>query len=382
VTYQIPVVLMSHRFTTPITTSGAAGITVAAVAVSLLGCVHASRPVVDAPAALTLTAAGTHFSTVASDARGVVEVQTVSVALDRIDQRELPLDRTYRHQGTGRGVVVYVFDGGVMSTHPELAGRVRKGYDAFDNDPAICNSHGTAVAGAVAGRTLGVAPEAEIVDVKMVECGKLRGTIKAIVDGTKWVIEDQKTHGRPSVANWSFIADTASRIPQLDSAVARLRAAGIPVIVSAGNLEINACRVSPGNADGTIVVGASSIARTPGSSRVVDRRSYNTAYGPCVDVYAPGDSVLLPSFDATRAPSVQLWNGTSMSTGYVSGAAALYLEANPLAHPDDVSRHIRETATRNVVQDAGTPLSRMLYVGPAREELKSVAEIRAQMARR
>ena len=44
--------------------------------------------------------------------------------------------------------------------------------------------------------------------------------------------------------------------PALDSAVASLRAEGIPVIVSAGNVEVNACRVSPGNADGAVVVGA------------------------------------------------------------------------------------------------------------------------------
>lgn len=373
---------MSNRLTTPITTVGIAAVSMGAVAASLLGCAHANRPSVEPASAPTFAAAGALLNTIRSSARGLFETQTISVALDRIDQRELPLNRTYRHQGTGKGVVVYVFDGGVMGTHPEIAGRVRKGYDAFGGDPDVCNSHGTAVAGAVAGKTLGVAPEAEIVDIKMVECGKLRGTIRAIVDGTKWVIEDQKTHGRRSVANWSFIADTTSRIPQLDSAVAQLRAAGIPVIVSAGNLEINACRVSPGNAEGTIVVGASSIARTPGSSRIVDRRSHNTAYGPCVDIYAPGDSVLLPSFDASRAPSVQLWNGTSMSAGYVSGAVALFLEAQPLAHPDDVTRHIRETATQNVVHESGSPFSRMLYVGPIREELKSVAEIRAAMARR
>ena len=372
---------MSNRFKTPITTSGIAAVSVGAVAALLLGCAHANRPGMEQTAP-TFAVAGALLSNVRNVVGRLVETQTVSLALDRIDQRELPLDRTYRHQGTGRGVVVYVFDGGVMGTHPEIAGRVRKGYDAFDSDPDVCNSHGTAVAGAIAGKTLGVAPEAEIVDIKMVECGKLRGTIKAIVDGTEWVIEDQKTHGRRSVANWSFIADTASRIPQLDSAVAQLLAAGIPVIVSAGNLEINACRVSPGNAEGTIVVGASSIVRTPGTSRVVDRRSYNTAYGPCVDIYAPGDSVLLPSFDASRAPSLQLWNGTSMSAGYVSGAVALFLEAQPLAHPEDVTRHIRETATKNVVHESGSPFSRMLYVGPVREELKSVAEIRAAMARR
>ena len=351
------------------------------LAFSLLGCTHARRTESPRSSVPTFASAGALLNDFRSGERNLVESRTLSLALDRIDQRELPLDRTYRHQGTGRGVVVYVFDGGVMANHPELAGRVRKGFDAFDGDPGVCNSHGTAVAGAIAGKTLGVAPEAEIVDVKMVECSRLRGTIKAIVDGTKWVIEDHRKNRRPAVANWSFIADTISRIPQLDSAVAALRAEGIPVVVSAGNLEINACRVSPGNADGTIVVGASSIARS-GEQKIFDRRAYNTAYGPCVDVYAPGDSVLLPSFDAARNPSVQLWNGTSMSAGYASGAVALFLQSQPDATPDEVVRHIRMNATKNVVQDSGSPLALMLYVGPVREEMRSVAEIRAQQGRR
>jgi subtilisin family serine protease len=269
-----------------------------------------------------------------------------------------------------------------MPTHPELVGRVRKGYDGFPEDPAVCNSHGTAVAGAIAGRTLGVAPEAEIVDIKMVECTKLRGTIKAIVDGVTWAIEDARRHGRPAVANWSFIADTASRIPPLDSAVARLRAAGIPVVVSAGNVEVNACRVSPGNAHGTIVVGASSVSREPGDSKVLDRRTHGTAYGACVDLYAPGDSVLLPSFDAGRAPTVQLWNGTSMSTGYVSGAVALFFQAHPEASPDEALRYLRAHATMNAVRDTGSPLSWLLYVGPSREENQSVAEVKAALGRK
>ncbi|HYC49706.1 MAG TPA: S8 family peptidase [Gemmatimonadaceae bacterium] len=336
-------------------------------------------------AAPSFAAAGGILSNIYNTARSVFENETVSLALDRIDQRELPLDRTYRRRGTGSGVTVYVFDGGIMESHPELAGRVRKGFDAFDDDARICNAHGTAVAGAIAGKSLGVAPEAKIVDVKMVECGKLRGTIKAIVDGANWVIEDHRRHGGPSVANWSFIADTASRIPALDSAVAALRAEGIAVIVSAGNVEVNACRVSPGNADGAIVVGASTIVRDRETNKVTDRRAYNTAYGQCIDFYAPGDSVLLPSFDAARTPSVQLWNGTSMSTGYVSGAVALFLEANPKASPDDALTYLRGMATMNVVQNTYAPISWLLYVGPARstgEDLQSVEEIRARIARR
>jgi aqualysin 1 len=373
---------MSYRIAAPITTRGVRSLAVGAIAVSLSGCTATGHSTAEAEPTPSFAAAGALLNAVGTASANIFESQTVSVALDRIDQRDLPLDRTFRHQGSGRGVVVYVFDGGVLGSHPELAGRVRKGFDAFDNDPAVCNSHGTAVAGAVAGKSLGVAREAEIVDVKMVECGKLRGTIKAIVDGTRWVIEDAKRHRRPAVANWSFIADTASRVPQLDSAVAQLREAGISVVVSAGNLDINACRVSPGNAEGAIVVGASSLTRVPATGKYVDRRAPATAFGPCVDVFAPGDSVLLPSFDATRSPTVQLWNGTSMSAGYVSGAVALYLESQPRARPDDVLHHIRSTGTRHVVYDSGSPLPLMLYVGPVREELKSVEEIRAAMARR
>jgi subtilisin family serine protease len=290
----------------------------------------------------------------------------MSLALDRIDQRRPPLDRTYRHAGTGRGVTVYVFDGGVAADHPQLAGRVRAGFSGFPDDPNICNAHGTAVAGAIAGTTLGVAPEAEVVDVKMVQCEKLRGTIKAIVDGATWVIKDHKAHPGPAVANWSFIADTSTRIPALDSAVAALRSAGIAVIVSAGNMDIDACRVSPGNSQGTIVVGASAVyldsrGTTPG---LADRRAPGTAWGPCIDVYAPGDSVLLPSLDNQMQPISQLWNGTSMAAGYVSGAAALFLETHPRATPDQVAQALKRSATADVVNDAHTPFTRMLYVGP------------------
>src|SRR5262249_14866002 len=223
---------MRSRALPPIVQRGAVLGSAAAV---ILGCAQASQPGL-ASAKPTVASAG-YYSFASNSARPLLAARTVSLALDRIDQRGLPLDHTYRHNGTGRGVVVYVFDGGISTDHPELAGRVRRGFSAFPDDPAICNAHGTAVAGAIGGRTLGVAPEAELVDVKMVQCEKLRGTIRGIVEGAKWVISDHAQHpGQPAVANWSFIADTAARIPALDSAVTALRAAGIPVVVSAGNL--------------------------------------------------------------------------------------------------------------------------------------------------
>jgi subtilisin family serine protease len=312
-----------------------------------------------------VSAAGSSVGTTVATA--YMEASTVSFALDRIDQHSLPLDHRYRRYGSGRGVSVYVFDGGVLETHPELAGRVRRGFDAFPRDERMCNAHGTAVAGAVAGTTLGVAPDAEVVDVKMVECRRMRGTIDAIVRGTRWVLADHARHpGRPAIANWSFIADTAGAIPALDSAVAALLAAGIPVVVSAGNVDLDACRISPGNAPGAIAVGASRVRQessAPGGT-LVDERAVGTAFGSCIDVFAPGDSVLLPSWEGGSEPTTQLWTGTSMSAGYVSGAIALYLEAHPSALPNAVAEHIRAASAGMAVDRERSPRTGMLYVGP------------------
>ena len=324
-----------------------------------LGCASGAP---DRGSTLLLGSAGATLASTTTST-SYVEEPTVSFALDRIDQRQLPLDQTYRHYGSGAGVTVYVFDGGVVGTHPEFAGRVRRGFDAFPDGPPVCNAHGTAVAGAVAGATLGVAPEAEIVDVKMVDCSRMRGTIEAIVRGTRWVLDDVARHpGRRAVANWSFIADTSASIPALDASVRALNDAGIPVVVAAGNFDLDACRIAPANAPGTIVVGASRVRRAVGADSLLDERAPGTAYGPCVDLFAPGDSVLLPSIDLTGHATSQLWTGTSMAAGYVSGAVALYLESHPYATPDAVSAYLRGSA-RTAVDPSRTPSAGMLYVG-------------------
>ena len=336
-------------------------LTAFAIAATLLGgCAPATRGVRSDASVAT---AGRSVASVATE---FVESQTVSFALDRIDQQSLPLDRTYRHFGTGSGVTVYVFDGGILDTHPELAGRVRRGFDAFPGEERVCNAHGTAVAGAVGGTTLGAAPGVEIVDVKMVECRRLRGTIDAIVQGARWVIADHARHpGRRAIANWSFIADTAATIPALDSTVTALLAAGIPVVVSAGNIEMNACRIAPANSPGAIVVGASRVRRagSDSTSKLVDARTPGTAFGPCLDVFAPGDSVLLPSMEPPRLPTTQLWTGTSMSAGYVSGAIALYLEAHPTATPDAVADYIRTGSRATIVDPVRSPNTGLLFIG-------------------
>jgi subtilisin family serine protease len=310
-------------------------------------------------------------------------LRTRSSALDRITKREPRLDSTMRRFGTGRGVAIYVFDGGVSETHAELAGRVRVGFDAFPSSPRVCNPHGTAVAGAAAGATLGVAPDAEIVDVKIINCDHMRGSVTAIVEAARWTVQDHHHHpGQPAVANWSFAVDTTHGVPQVDSALAMLRDAGILVIVAAGNFDMDACHISPANAPRALVVGASALIQSAGDLRWRDVRAKNTAWGPCVDLYAPGDSVLLPGFDR-EGPTTSVWNGTSMAAGYVSGAASLLMERDPHASADDVMLTLLQQATPSVVDEragtasAATPSrSPLLYVGPAVRTVAALPYVR------
>ncbi len=91
-----------------------------AVAAVLAGCAHASNAGGRSEAAAA-PETSTFYGLAASSVRSatVYEAHTLSLALDRIDQRTLPLDQTYRHPSSGKGVTVYVFDGGISSTHPE-----------------------------------------------------------------------------------------------------------------------------------------------------------------------------------------------------------------------------------------------------------------------
>ncbi len=305
--------------------------------------------------------------------------RTKSSALDRISKREPRLDSTIQRAGTGRGVAIYVFDGGVSDTHAELSGRVRIGFDAFPSTPRVCNPHGTAVAGAAAGATLGVAPQAEIIDVKIINCDHMRGSVNAIADAARWTVQDHRRHpGQPAIANWSFAVDTTRSVPEVDSALAMLRDAGILVVVAAGNFDIDACRVSPANAPRALVVGASALLRST-ARQWTDVRAKNTAWGPCIDLYAPGDSVLLPGFDR-EGPITSVWNGTSMAAGYVSGAASLIFERDPQATPDDVMMSLLQEATPSIVDEragvATAARSPLLYVGPAVRTIAAIPHVR------
>ncbi len=92
--------------------------------------------------------------------------------LDRVDQRDLPLNNSYTYNQTGQGVHAYIIDTGIRATHQEFTGRIGNGFTAVNdgNGTNDCNGHGTHVAGTVGGTTYGVAKQVTLHAVRVLGC--------------------------------------------------------------------------------------------------------------------------------------------------------------------------------------------------------------------
>ncbi|MGW7315092.1 S8 family serine peptidase [Streptomyces sp. NPDC054865] len=251
--------------------------------------------------------------------------------LDRIDQRNLPLDGNFTTDGNGAGVTAYILDTGIDYKHTEFGGRATFGFDAMGDgrNGQDCNGHGTHVAGTVAGRTYGVASKASLVSVRVLGCDG-KGTYSGMIAGFDWVA---KNATQPAVLNGSLGGDLSQA---LNNAATALSDAGVLPVLAAGNDAKNACQVSPASADRVVTVAA--------TNRYDEETDFSN-WGTCVELYAPGEDILSSKLGGG---SVSL-NGTSMASPHVAGAVALYKQAHPKADPAEIAEYLGDVSTKDVL---------------------------------
>ncbi|CAM4128985.1 S8 family serine peptidase [Kibdelosporangium persicum] len=271
-----------------------------------------------------------------------------SWGLDRIDQRDLPLDNAYTYATTASNVNAYILDTGIRLSHQTFGGRAVTGFDAITSGGTAndCHGHGTHVAGTVGGTQYGVAKGVKLYAVRVLNC-QGSGTTAQVVAGIDWVTANAV---KPAVANMSLGGgvDTA-----LDDAVKRSVAAGVTYAIASGNSNANACNYSPARVPEAITVNATANN---------DARASFSNYGTCTDIFAPGQSIV--SSWSTSDTATNNISGTSMATPHVAGAAALYLSANPTATPAQVSSALVSAASSDKVTSpgSGSP-NKLLYTG-------------------
>lgn len=255
---------------------------------------------------------------------------------------EINADDVQASGNTGSGVKVAVLDTGISSSHEDLNVAGGASFVSGEPDPFTDgNSHGTHVAGTIAGvnnnlGVLGVAPNVSLYAVKVLDSNG-SGSYSGIAQGVEWAIDNNI-----DVVNMSLGGSRGSTT--LEQAMTNAYNSGVLLVAAAGNEGSKGKKNTigyPAKYDTVLAVGAVDQDR--------NRASFSSV-GDELEVMAPGVSI----YSSVPGNSYDYYNGTSMASPHVAGAAALILSSNNSLSNVDV---------RSILNDTATPLGTAFYYG-------------------
>jgi subtilisin family serine protease len=290
-----------------------------------------------------------HVAYIEPDGEMHAYAQTLPWGIDKIDA-----DTSSTLAGNGTGAItnvnVYIIDSGI-ATHQDLNRVNHVNFAGGQNND--CNGHGTHVAGTASAidntvDVVGVAPGARLTGVKVLGCSG-SGSTSGVIKGVDWVTANAQ---KPAVANMSLGGGVSQT---LDDAVRRSANSGVLYALAAGNSGADACNSSPARAGAGTNNGIVTVAATDSA----DREASWSNYGSCVDIWAPGVSIL----STRRGGGTTTMSGTSMASPHVAGGGALYLSSNTGASPATVEAALKSAATTTGTTSKDGRAIKRLYVG-------------------
>ncbi len=263
-------------------------------------------------------------------------------------------------------IVIAILDSAVQTDHEDLRDKMLPGCDFHDNDndpssPNTNNFHGTHVAGiaaAVGNNNLGVAgvafgKEIEILPVKIFDDSGVNGNFFDLANAIRWSaglsVAGFATNPNPAkILNMSLGAAGTSLA--LNEAIADATNAGALVFAASGNAGLSSAILTPANAPDAIAIGSvdSDFERSSFSN-------FDETGGKSVDFVGPGGFLKTDTvancvganssavFSTFPVDNYNCLAGTSMSTPFVSGVAALVWNQNPNFSAAQVRARLEQT---------------------------------------
>jgi len=294
--------------------------------------------------------------------KGIYEDHEVRAFLDTsVDYIKAPQVWDIGYKGAGE--VIAIIDTGIDASHEDLDEGKVIGWKDFVNGkttPYDDHGHGTHCASIAAGtgeasngKYTGVAPEASLVGVKVLN-SQGSGTESDVIAGIQWCVDNKDVYGIDIISMSLGVSQHCDGSCSVCQAADSAWDAGIFVAVAAGNDGPGRWTVGcPGNAWKVVTVGA--IDDSSGSIASFSSRgpTLDTRLKP--DICAPGVSIT--AADANTGDGYVTYSGTSMATPHVAGAAALLIDAYGGTAPP----HLIKGAMISTAVDKGDPGPDIVY---------------------